>query len=233
MSNVTDITGLDEMNNPKRKKPTQADKQLKEYAKRAKEAYTAFFLQRTGKEYKPNQRFQAADTWTKIAKCAMSIDITPEDYVAAQFNYARSLILPTMITGQKGIAKAKQYKNTVMFRAEEAPVTEEAPVERPVTDVAYNELKQRRDKELSAIAGIKGRMKAHESLIDIILECPWRSDPLGILLAIPGNDRLVQTYAVAANRMLTENPHLAAAMKEHYIDVLNAINWYVRNTARH
>lgn len=214
------IFGLDAGGGPKY---SDEEKQIRDLIRRLKKAFNNYWYDRNGRDYRPSARSEQDTTWRKIAVACMRHKAEPEDFMAAQALYSRSLLLPSMLGGKKSMNYWQTYMCTrAPLRAEEVDKGDKIAT---TTGVAIlNQVIDNCKMELQYRVGTDDLFAP--GIIDMVCQNQWDYEPMGLMLVSDGHPRIAALVRTRCYDWLEEHPAVVHEMKDKggYEKILQIIN---------
>ena len=163
---------------------------------------------------RPYRKIERADNqkiWLAAAETVRRLGGTAEGFVEAQFALAKSICIPTRLSGPTA---EKRYRAYLISKGLETTPVAAAWVDKDARiDPGSAELKELSTAHTSYIKNAYGIDDVNDPVhLKIVLASPWLFDPLGACLVLGDHPEIIKTFRLGAAARLREYPYLQDAM---------------------
>lgn len=187
------------------------NQQVRLIAKQLSKVYSMYFERRMRRPYKPNARASSQESWERVARTCMRLGADPQHYIAAQFEFAKSLPIPNTLHADRAIKNYGRYQATALYIDSALPEGIDSDVRMSpgatliktrIADTAVH---------LQSLSGITDVHSADAE--EFILNNPWHFDPLSVMLTCP-TDKITEVFGLQAAKELASRPEIEQALRE-------------------
>lgn len=180
-------------------------------ARQLSKAYGFYFEKRMGRPYRPNPRASSQESWERVARTCIRLGADPQHYIAAQFEFAKSLPIPNTLHADKATKNYVRYQVTALYLDSETSegidnsVRMSPGVTLIKTKVADTTM------HLQSLSGITDVTSIEAE--EFITKNPWHFDPLSVMLTCP-TDKIAAIFGQQAATELKSRPEIEQALRE-------------------
>lgn len=180
-------------------------------ARQLSKAYGFYFEKRMRRPYRPNPRASSQESWQRVARTCIRLGADPQHYMAAQFEFAKSLPIPNTLHADKAVKNYVRYQVTALYvdsdnssgidtGARMSPGV--TLIKTKIADTAMH---------LQSLSGITDVTSIEAE--EFIVKNPWHFDSLSVMLTCP-TDKIADIFGAQAATELKSRPEIEQALRE-------------------
>lgn len=187
------------------------NQQVRLMARQLSKVYSMYFEQRMRRPYRPNARASSQESWERVARTCLRLGADPQHYIAAQFEFAKSLPIPNTLHADRAVKNYVRYQATALY-------VDSAPSDGIDNGVRMSPgvtlIKTRIADTAMHLQSLSGITDLHSTdAEEFILNNPWHFDPLSVMLACP-TDKISEAFGKQAAEELASRPEIEQALRE-------------------
>jgi hypothetical protein len=181
------------------------DEAIKHTAILLKKLFSIRKEERDNKPYTPHKRFDDASCWRKTAQVVLSLGADPEDYIEAQFRFAKSVVFANTLHSSVAQKRWRRYmvvknmKEDTGTQLPANPAPQQADLSGMLADFWH---------DLDYLCGSHDLTR--RDVCAKVLDMRLRFDPLVVMLLGPTQE-FKEVFGEAAKQRLEDEPHLRQA----------------------